>query len=396
MPSVKLLHVTPAFYPATYYGGPIFSTYALANALALRSDVTLRVLTSDAAGPIARVPVKSKPMVYPGGYEVFFAKRIGNGSFSLELLIKLWSMMKWADVVHLTGVYSPTTFPTLLLARLLGKAVVWSPRGSLLATQNWRDSPRRKLKWIWERVCILLSPKHTILHVTSEPERIASLARLPNTSAVVIPNGAEVPDECTDRLWVPGGELRLAFVGRLHPVKAIDNLIKALKIEGRASLDIYGEGDGLYTDELRASATELGTRVRFHGHVDGAAKTRAFSNADVCVLPSHSENFGMVVAEALAHGVPVIVSKNAPWPALETNDCGLWVDNSPKSLAEAIQILRERDLAEMGARGREYIVQNFGWPKQSDEFVAVLKSAMTSDLPTLNAADPATQKFDRR
>src|SRR5215467_15665864 len=114
---LKLLQITPAFYPATYWGGPIYSVYGLCNALAKNAEVELRVLTTDTAGPqlSESVDVTGFPMNYPPGYEVFFCHRQWGASYSTEMFRRLWSMIRWADVVHLTGVYSPPTIPTLLL-----------------------------------------------------------------------------------------------------------------------------------------------------------------------------------------------------------------------------------------------------------------------------------------
>jgi glycosyltransferase involved in cell wall biosynthesis len=373
MASLKLLHVTPAFFPATHYGGPIFSTHALANALAHRTDIILRVLTTDAAGPVSTVDAQINPVVFPAGYEVYYAARIGRGTFSFELFCNLWKMVRWSDVIQLTGVYSSPTIPTLLFARLLKKPVVWSPRGSLLATEQWRAAPRRHFKWVWERVCRLVMPRKTILHVTSEAEKVASLKRLSHSYAAIVTNGAMVPDVLPAKIWRPNNELRLMFIGRLHPVKGIDNLLEALRSLDNVTLDIYGEGELSYVAKLREAASAIPNRISFHGHVDGAEKTVAFFNADICVLPSYSENFGVSVAEALAHGVPVIASTGTPWQSVETHGCGLFVSNSAECLAAAIQKMQLADLQGAGERGREFMKQQFSWTKKADELVSVMK-----------------------
>jgi glycosyltransferase involved in cell wall biosynthesis len=97
------------------------------------------------------------------------------------------------------------------------------------------------------------------------------------------------------------------------------------------------------------------------------AKTNAFNSADICVAPSHSENFCMVVAEALAHRVPVIASTGTPWQGLEEHGCGLWVDNTPASLAAAVQTLRARPMGEMGSRGRAWMIRDFSWDSVARE-----------------------------
>jgi glycosyltransferase involved in cell wall biosynthesis len=101
--------------------------------------------------------------------------------------------------------------------------------------------------------------------------------------------------------------------------------------------------------------------VEFVGTVRDAAKTAEFLRADVCIVPSHSENFGMVVAESLAHGTPVIASQGTPWQELERQGAGFWVANDPHSLSEAISLARRSDLAAMGEAGRKWMARSYSW-----------------------------------
>jgi glycosyltransferase involved in cell wall biosynthesis len=364
---MNVLHVSPAFYPATYWGGPIFSVYGLCNALATLPGVELRVLTTDTAGPhrYQKVEVAQLPMRYPSGYEVYFTRRLAGTSVAPGLLMRLLAMIRWADVVHLTAIYSFPTIPTLFVCRLLEKPLVWSPRGALQATEDWNGASKRKLKGIWERICSVAMPKQCVLHVTSEKERAASAARMPNAATVVIPNGTDIPESLPARQWRPGAMLRLLYLGRLHPSKGIENLLQALsQIDDDAvTLDVYGAGESRYARSLVSMADQLGLkqRVRFRGRVEAEEKTKAFLGADICVLPSYSENFGMVVAEALAHGLPVIASQCTPWGEIEDHACGLCVDNSPETLAKAIRRMRECDLGAMGSRGRQWMKVAFSW-----------------------------------
>ena len=362
---MKVLHITPAFYPATYWGGPIYSLYGLCSALAKNSQVMLKVLTTDAAGPRRSdsVSVTGFPMLYPGGYEVFVCRRWWAGTVSPGMFLRLWPMIRWADIVHLTAVYSPPTIPTLLICRLLGKPIVWSPRGAL---QRWEGATKLLAKGIWERICnAFLYRGKCVLHVTSREEAADSVARIPNARVEIIPNGVDVPEALPARDWLPGGRLRLLYMGRLHPIKGIENLLQALKLleDETVTLKICGNGDAAYSFALMELTHQLGLErsVSFLGHVDGKEKLNVFMQADVCVVPSHTENFGMVVAEALAHAVPVIASQGTPWAGVEARDCGLWVNNSPESLVAGIESIRHKALPEMGMRGRDWMKEEFSW-----------------------------------
>jgi glycosyltransferase involved in cell wall biosynthesis len=106
---------------------------------------------------------------------------------------------------------------------------------------------------------------------------------------------------------------------------------------------------------------------------EGTEKVGAFLDADVCVVPSFTENFGMVVAEALVHGVPVIASKGTPWADLERQGCGLWVDNSPESIGAAILRMNQADLPTMGMNGRAWMETQFSWANIASQMEAVYR-----------------------
>ena len=191
MNKLKLLHVSPTFYPATYWGGPLYSAHKLCDAMASSFAIDLRVLTTDSNGPARnqRIEVDSFPVRTTSGYEIYYCPRQLGLSFSFPLFSRLFSMVRWADVVHLTAVYSAPTIPTLALCKLLNKPVVWSPRGAL---QRWEHSARPFLKRLWEIVCNSLCDEERVtLHVTSKEEELASLRRITRASAIVIPNAVD-------------------------------------------------------------------------------------------------------------------------------------------------------------------------------------------------------------
>ena len=331
--------------------------------------VELRVLTTDSDGP-RRIDVKSFPVKLPAGYDVYYCQRWFGADIAPRMFWRLPGMIRWADIVHLTAVYSPPTIPTLFLCRLLGKPVIWSTRGAL---QSWRERSRKNLKSVWEKTCDLFcSPERVMLHVTSEPERGAGLERVKCASAVVIPNGIESPPANGNQRPRTGDGLRLLYLGRLHPIKGIENLLQAMTtMMNGVTLSLCGEGEADYRARLKSLAAELNLngRVTFHGRVEGEAKERQFAEADLCVVPSFTESFGNVVAESLIRGVPVIASKGTPWTRVTEVDCGLWVDNDPQTLAGAIRQMQTRPLREMGERGRQWMQQDFCWPSIAGQMI---------------------------
>jgi len=359
---MKVLHVVPSFYPAFHYGGPITSVYELCAGL-VRQDCEVRVLTTDANGLDAVLDVaKDGPVTLPPGVSVRYCPRILRHSLSAALLRQLLPSLRWADVVHLTAVYNFPTLPTLAACRWLRKPLVWSPRGAL---QRWQGSRRPALKAGWESICRRLAPRGAVLHVTSEQEAAESTARFPGTSAALIPNGVEIPPRSEHRNG--SGRLRLLFLGRIDAKKGIENLLAACQrlrnLDKPWSLVIAGTGDAAYTAGLEKNARALGVRdqVSFLGEARGQAKADLFAESDLAVFPSQTENFAMVVAEALAHGVPVIASKGTPWSGVEARGCGLWVENDPATVAAAIERMSRMPLREMGERGRRWMEEEFAW-----------------------------------
>jgi len=372
---MTVLHIVPSFFPARQYGGPIESVYQLCLHL-VENGCGVRVLTTDANGPDRVLDVENEREVeLDKGLRVRYCKRLMRHSVSPTLLRLLPSYIRWADVVHLTAVYSFPTIPTLFLCKMLNKPVVWSPRGAL---QRWDGSTRTRAKALWEWMCRVAAPKKLVLHVTSEPEAKESLRRFPGAEVVIIPNGIEIPEKVSH---VGGdGLLRLLYLGRLHPKKGIENLLEACKalsdnFDKAWSLTIAGAGGSHYTETIKDTieALALSKQVKMIGGIVGRSKQSVFENVDITVIPSHTENFGMVIAESLAHGVPVIASKGTPWSRVEKMGCGLWVGNDPESLFKAIEQMSKMPLREMGQRGREWMKKEFDWGLRAQEMLNAYK-----------------------
>ena len=161
---------------------------------------------------------------------------------------------------------------------------------------------------------------------------------------------------------------RIVFFGRVHKVKAVDNLVKAW---GALYADlpdwelvIAGPDCGAKAELDAIIAEEDIPRVRFTGEINGQAKYDFLTDADIYVLPSHTENFGITVAEALACGTPTVASQGTPWEGLETEKCGKWVPIGVEPLVIALReltSLTDEERVAMGQRGIEWIRRDFSW-----------------------------------
>jgi glycosyltransferase involved in cell wall biosynthesis len=359
---MRVLFISPSFYPALHYGGPIYINRDFCEALAKIEDVELEVLTTDADGPHKRIELNSVQTRLADNYTITYCQRMIRPDIAPGLLVRLPREIRRADIVHLNGVYSFSTIPTLVLCRLMRKPVLWSPLGAL---QRWRSTTRKETKQVWEHVCSLMcQSERVVLHVTSEEEKTESLEKIRNVEALVLRNGIQVPQSNSSKVFSSDGNLRLLYIGRLHPIKGVENLLRALALTKReVTLTVCGQGEGSYETQLRSLAISLGlgSRVKFEGRVAGALKERYFQDADLCVVPSFRESFGTVIVEALARGVPVIASRGTPWQQLETIGCGIFVSNQPRDLAEAIERAATMPLAAMGLRGRAWMERDFSW-----------------------------------
>jgi glycosyltransferase involved in cell wall biosynthesis len=219
-------------------------------------------------------------------------------------------------------------------------------------------------------------PEACVLHVTSEAEGEASKRRLAGVPIFVVPNGVDVPE--TVELRQRPGDVRFLYLGRLHPIKGLDTLIDACDIlEGSGgigmwSVTVAGTGSGRYRGQLEGEVARRGLshRIRFVGEVVGEEKRKLFTETDVLILPSRAESFGMVVAEALAHAIPVIASNRTPWSDLEKVGCGLWSDDNPKALATSMEEISGMRLEEMGAKGRRWMQEEFDWDVISERMAS--------------------------
>lgn len=351
MSALRVLLVTPSFHPAVRYGGPTYATWNLACALGARG-VEVRVLTTNAHGrETLDVPVDREHERAPGVRVTFLARHAALGeSVATSLPSRLAEGVRWADVVHLTAVYNATTFPTLIAVRRAARPLVWTPFGAHYYAERLPDVSRPWLKRAWDAAALrLLVRDRTTIVAESELEAETSEVRMPGVPVAVVREPVLVPERLASMQRMEG-PLRLLFLARLHPIKGLERLIDALAGH-TARLTIAGAGEASYVATLEAHARRtLGGRVRFVGHVGEADKAALFAEHELLVLPSHRESYGIVVGEALAHGVPALVVRPTAWERLSEARAGIVV--APDALAPALRSLDRPSLEAMreGAR----------------------------------------------
>ena len=270
------------------------------------------------------------------------------------------------DVIHNHSIWSMINVAAGLVVPGRGAKLISSPRGTLSEWAMKHSRAKKALLWPLQR---RLFERSDLIHVTSE-EEYHDVRRLGFDAPVaIVPNGIDLP-EVRHRLREEGG-YHVLYLGRIHPQKGIDRLLRAwAECEPRfpgCRLSVVGPGEEAYVRGLRQLAERLSLRrVKWVGPAFGEEKAGYYNRADLFVLPTHSENFGVVVAEALSHGCPVLVTKGAPWAGLQTERSGWWVDNHldgiRAGLFEALSRTPE-ELSDMGNRGRQWMSRDFSWSK---------------------------------
>ncbi len=267
------------------------------------------------------------------------------------------------DIVHNHSLWSMVNVVAGWIVPGSRARLVTSPRGTL---STWALGNSRWVKralWPLQRRALA---RADLLHATSDGEHDEIRALGFTAPIVVLPNGIDVPAAHEKN---KSNVRTLLFLSRIHPKKGIDALLHAWqKLQVRHpqwQLVIAGRGDVAHVREVESLAAALQLqRVGFPGPLYGDSKAQAYRDAELFVLPTHSENFGMVVAEALAHGCPAVVSRGAPWQGLTTHACGWWIDNDVPSLVatlDAAMSLPSAQLQAMGARGRLWMLRDYSW-----------------------------------
>lgn len=196
----------------------------------------------------------------------------------------------------------------------------------------------------------------------------------------VVHNGVVIPNIDGSTPRVESGRT-LLFLSRVHRKKGVDILLRSWRnVQDRFNdwnLCIVGPDCDGYLDEMKRLAASLGTqRVTFTGRVTEKEKREYYRRAELYVLPTHNENWGVTVADALAHGLPGIVSRGAPWSGLEQHRCGWWIDNTVESLTECLRValaISPSGLAERGQRGREWMQREFSWASAGEMMAATYR-----------------------
>lgn len=283
------------------------------------------------------------------------------------------------DIIHVQGIWSPLVHYACRFSVERNIPYIVTPRGML---EPWALRQKRLKKWLalwWYQKKDL--NRAQCIHVTAQAEA-DSVRKLGVTSRVeVIPNGTEIPESLPAKH--ANDKKRVLFLSRIHPKKGLVDLISAWSQVMPSGWEcvIAGTDEDGYASEVQNAIRKYGLEetVRMHPSVDGKEKWDLYRSADLFVLPSHSENFGLVIAEALASGVPVITTVQTPWEELISHRCGWWIEDNASALAVALKqatSTEDIELNEMGTRGRALIQSKYTWPAVAAKLATLYRNVL--------------------
>ncbi|MCC7449185.1 MAG: glycosyltransferase [Anaerolineae bacterium] len=393
---LHILHITPYYAPAWSYGGVVSAVTGLATAQAERGH-RVTVLTTDALDAASRFTSPSNlvkgeltaqltgspsPQAERGsggevnnGVHVIRCRNLSNmirARYNLSLPIgfrrTFQRLIADADIVH---THELRTVENLLIG--CQQPVVLSPHGTLPY-----GTGRSIIKRVWDRLFgqrLLRKIDHIAALTVAEADEARTLWQrlaVPFPGTTIIPNGVAadftVSGDLRPRYQLGDGPIIL-FLGRLHERKGLQYLIPAfsriIQAIPASRLLIVGPDSGML-ESMQLLTTQLGIadRVVFTGMLTGADQQAALATAAVFVLPAVGEGLSMAALEAMAAGLPVILTPGCNLPGVETRGAGLLVERAVEPLATALQaLLTDADRRRrMGKQGRAWVRESFTWP----------------------------------
>ncbi|SFU46872.1 Glycosyltransferase involved in cell wall bisynthesis [Methylobacterium sp. 174MFSha1.1] len=359
MRRLRVLHVIPSLAEAD--GGPSRAMLEIERGLSAAGlEVTTLTTVARRDGPLPPAPERVR--------RICLRRRAAFYKTAPGLVPLLPSLVRRHDVVHVHALFSFAPNLAALQARALRIPYVVRPLGTLA---RYGLAARRPALKRLSLACLEgpLLRGAAAVHFTSPAEQAEAEDLGIPMRGVVIPLGlppAEAPSACPG-LPAPAGRTVLLFLSRLDPKKNLEGLLDALagsEAFGEAGLLLVaGDGPPAYVAALKARAAPLGDRIVWLGHVEGARKAALLAAADLFVLPSFSENFGIAAAEALAAGLPCLLGHGVALAGeVAQAGAGLAVAPDPASLRAALEdLLRSAPLRTgMGRRARALAAERYG------------------------------------
>ena len=383
---MRISLITSSFYPALFYGGPIASTWDFARKIG-EKGIEIYVSTTNANGKkkLQNVSTKKHTRLAENVFVRYYNEQIIN-FLSLSFLFNIYFDIKRSDVVYIQYLFHYTVIISLFFSWFLNKKIILCPRGSLSSFTLSNDKVLLKKLWL----NLFIHPFSNIINwqASSYLEKEDILDYFPESKVLIIPDGIDFMSfqdsskidskylikKYTNHVFDDVSEIVFSM-GRLHKIKRFDILIDAFGMyindNKNAKLLIAGSDDGV-RDELLRQIDRLGlsNSVFLIGLIDFNQKKEILSNCSFFCLCSDFESFGIVIAEALACGLPVIISDKTPWKDLQKNNCGIFANNKKDDILRALKKIKQCNFQQNYCK--KYVRDNFDWDVISDKFLKLI------------------------
>jgi glycosyltransferase involved in cell wall biosynthesis len=398
---MKVLHVIPSI--AAVRGGPSKAVIEMVKSLQNANCEVEIATTNDNGDELLGMPLNCL-QDYQSISVRFFARfspqshAVREFAFSAGLTRWLWQHIQDYELIHVHAIFSYPSTISMAIARLKNVPYIVRPLGQLC---QWSLQQSQRKKQIYLDLIERENLNHAkAIHFTSNAEYTEAQELGLKAPGIVIPHGLSVTSRIAHahfqlRQWLhlPGDEPIILFLSRLHPKKGLELLVNALArlVNQRFTFVIAGSGDLDYEMSLRQLINEsgLGNRTRMLGFIEGEKKDILLQGADLFALTSYSENFGVAVLEALAAGLPCIVTPGvALSEVVKQQDLGMVPEMDEAAIATAIfNCLNQPELMkEMSDRASEFIFEHYTWDKIATNLVGIYDAIIQHQpLPHLHA-----------
>jgi glycosyltransferase involved in cell wall biosynthesis len=364
---MRVVHVIGSI--AARFGGPSKALKGLALAQ-LRGGQDVRIITDD-----AQEPVGTSAAADTGDVQVTNLPAAGRlAQWGLGACNRLGDALRGADILHLHGVWEPVICEAAAAGMAAGVPFVVRPCGMLDA---WALRRKRFKKWVYLTVRLRrVLAKAAAIHCMTDMEASSTRASgVPVEKMIIEPNGlameefAELPKrgEFRESHGI-GTRPMVTFLGRIHPGKGVEYLLRALPHVATPDLVvvIVGPTDSAFAGAMMEEAKALASRARivFTGMLQGPARIAPLVDADVFALPSEHENFGVAIAEALASGCPVVVSNHVGIASdIQAHGLGSVTSLEPSDIAAAIDdwLGRRLSIERPFQAARSFALERYDW-----------------------------------
>ncbi|VEP11465.1 Glycosyl transferase group 1 [Hyella patelloides LEGE 07179] len=390
---MKILQIVPSI--SLVYGGPSQMVLGLSEALANQGiEVTLVTTNSngDAGQPPLDVPL-GKP-IKQHGYEIIYfpCSPFKRYKFSLDLLQWLSNNAANYDLAHIHALFSPVSTFSATVARQKKLPYVLRPLGTLDPADLQKKKLLKKLYGSLLEKPNLASA--AAVHFTSEEEAKVSERYGTTTNDLIIPLGVKIPDNfpapktAREQFGIDETVPLILFMSRIDPKKGLDLLLPALKTLQKEGWQFHfvlagaNPQDPVYENSIKEQITNspLGDISTIAGFVQGEAKLALLQDANIFVLPSYYENFGIAVAEAMATQTPVLISNKVHiWEAIQDAGAGWITPCNQEKLTETLRktLQNSQDWEQIGSNARNLVKDKYSWNAIAKQLITAYSQLTT-------------------